>query len=67
MSELPSLDDILNANDSDDDVDVMCVDLEQLLDDNDSDDEPTSLTTHTKVPINDPVDLILAEDGNEKN
>jgi len=67
MSELPSLDDILNANDSDDDVDVMCVDLEQLLDDNDSDDEPTSLTTPTKVPINDPVDLILAEDGKEKN
>jgi hypothetical protein len=35
----PTIDDILNANDSDEDIDGISVNLEQLLDDEDSDDE----------------------------
>ena len=57
MSNVPSIDDILNANDSDEDVDTVNIDLEQLLD-NDSDDDdvlgmssvPTSLKPCPEVP-----------------
>jgi hypothetical protein len=61
MSAL-AIDDILNANDSDEDIDTRSVNLEQLLDDNDSDDEgAVSRPNYSSQQI----DNILDEDRNE--
>jgi hypothetical protein len=65
MSNL-AIDDILNANDSDEDIDTNSVDLEQLLDDNDSDDDQVILPTKGLKPKQ-TIDSILDEDHSNQN
>jgi hypothetical protein len=71
MSEY-NIDDILNANDSDEDVDTMSVDLEKLLDDDDDDDDEDGIdllvsdkfTNETAPPH---IDLHLYSDSDDED
>jgi hypothetical protein len=66
MSAELAIDDILNANDSDDDLDTESVNLEQLLDDNDSDDEAVTLSRPNYPSSRQTIDKILDEEDDSK-
>ena len=58
-----NIDDILNANDSDEDIDTLSVDLEKLLDDDDDDDDDDDILISD---ANQPVDLHLYSDSDDE-
>lgn len=65
MSHITSIDDILNANDSDEDVETVHVDLELLLD-NDSDDDSVDTPLPPKLPIYQPPEITSQADSSDK-